>query len=254
MKHILVLNLTPENFCNLHSINIFRMLKRFLPLFSLLIVFKITPSFSQAVYQPNFGLKSHETLDLKKIVTEKDQTIIYLTIENRIQGGNFCAGKNIFIIYPDGKRSRLKSSSGIPVCPDTYKFKTIGEKLDFTLSFSGLKKDTKWIDLVEECDANCFSIYGITVDSVMNKKIDETYFKAKNATPTEGMKYFSDLLNETDKLNLGSEGMLYINIIKLAREAGNEVQAKEWYQKFQLSDAPRLPQYLKYLNDQSVKY
>jgi hypothetical protein len=220
----------------------------------LLLLVTSVLSFSQTLNEPNFGLKSHETLDLKEIVTEKDLTIMFLSIENRIQGGNFCAGKNIFIIYPDGKRSRLKSSSGIPVCPDTYKFKTIGEKLDFTLSFSGLKKDTKWIDLVEECDANCFSIYGITVDSVMNKKIDETYFKAKNATPTEGMKYFSDLLNETDKLNLGSEGMLYINIIKLAREAGNEVQAKEWYQKFQLSDAPRLPQYLKYLNDQSVKY
>lgn len=222
-------------------------------IFIILNSFPIT-GYSQTFHKPNFGLKSHETLEINKIESTPAATTLFMSIENRIEGGNFCADKNIYIIYPDGKRSKLNFSSGIPVCPDSYKFKAAGEKLDFTLSFPPVREGVRWIDLVEECDAHCFSIYGITLDTTLNKKIDEAYIKANNAKPLEGIKYFSDILDETDKMNLGSEGMLYINIIRLAREAGDDLQAKRWYERFKLSDAPRLTQYLKYLNDQGIKY
>ncbi len=211
-------------------------------------------SLAQAVLQPNYGLKSHETLSVSRIVTDDQKTVFYMTIENRIAGGKFCADRNIYIIYPDGKRSRMTSSLGIPACPDVYEFKTIGEKLDFMLEFPPLRPGTKWIDLIEDCSNNCFSVSGITLDSTLNREIDNAYSASSKAKPADAIKYFKAILDKTDKENLGSEGMLYLNIITLSRESGDEPATKAWYRKLLSSGAPRLSQYVKYLNDQGIKY
>lgn len=221
---------------------------------SLILMLLSLKSFTQVILQPNFGLKSHETLSIKKIETEARNTVFYMTIENRITGGNFCADRNIYIIFPDGSRSRLTSSSGIPVCPDKYEFKAPGEKLDFTLTFPAVRQGTKWIDLIEDCSDNCFSICGITLDSALNRKIDEAYMRSGKVSAREGIKYFKTILDETGRENLGSEGMLFINIITLSKEAGDESLTKEWYKKLLASGCPRLSQYVKYLNDKGIKY
>jgi hypothetical protein len=177
-----------------------------------------------------------------------------MTIENRIAGGNFCADRNIYVIYPDGKKSKLINSSGIPVCPDTYNFKSIGEKLDFKLEFAAIKSGTKWVDIIEDCNENCFSICGVTLDTTLNREIDEAYAKAASLKANDAIKYFKAVLDKTGRENLGSEGMLYLNIISLSKEAGDESGAKEWYRKLQSSGCPRLSQYVKYLNDKGFKY
>jgi hypothetical protein len=208
----------------------------------------------QTLINPNYSLKSHETLEIVKIEEGTKAAIFYLSIENKIAGGTFCADKNIYIIYPDGKRSKLISSSGIPVCPDTYKFNTPGERLDFVLVFPPLKQGTGWIDLVEDCSDNCFSFYGITLNSGLNRRIDDAFALAENGEEAKVLNIFISIAEGIDKNNNGIEGLLYINIIKLAREIGDEVKAEEWYNKFKLSDAPRLSQYIKFLNDQGIKY
>jgi len=71
------------------------------------------PLLSQSFSQPNIGLKSHETLDITKAEVKPEATVFYLGIENRIDGGNFCADRNIFIITPDGEKIKMESSSGI---------------------------------------------------------------------------------------------------------------------------------------------
>jgi len=80
--------------------------------------------FPQTVLRPNFALKSHETLEITKVEMSPEKTTIYFSIENRIEGGSFCADKNIFLIYPDGSRMKLTKANGIPVCPENYYFKT----------------------------------------------------------------------------------------------------------------------------------
>ena len=55
-------------------------------------------SFSQTFLLPNAALKSHETLDIMKIVISEEKTQIFLKVENRIAGGNFCADKNIYLV------------------------------------------------------------------------------------------------------------------------------------------------------------
>ncbi len=209
---------------------------------------------SQSVASPNYGLKSHETLVINRIAAASESTTVYLTIENRIEGGTFCADRNIYIIHPDGSRVKLISSGGIPVCPESHKFTSIGEKLDFTLTFPPLKKNTDWFDLIEDCGENCFYFYGITLDSDLNKRIDELFRFAESGESLKALDGFTELLRETDSRNNGIEGLLYVNIIKLAGEAGNSDQAAEFYKKLRSSAAPGLKHYMQYLSDQGIKY
>ena len=209
---------------------------------------------AQMVTDPNYSLKSHETLIIKKVELKPDATVFHMSIENRISGGTFCADKNIYILYPDGKKGRLVSSSGIPVCPDAYKFRTPGEKLEFILTFPPLKAGTLWLDLIEDCNDNCFSFYGILLDNALNERINETFALADKKELSKALNAFTAILENLDKPYSGIEGLLYINIIKLAIETGDDRKAQEMYSKLRLSDAPRLSAYLKFLNEQGIKY
>jgi len=229
------------------------MKKRLINLFGLSLLISVS-GYSQTVIKPNYGLKSHETLEIKKIECDSESTSVFLSIENKIQGGAFCADKNIYILYPDGTKSRLLSSNGIPVCPESYKFKTIGEKLDFILVFPPLKAGTEWIDLVEDCDENCFSFYGITLDNDLNSKINDSFGLAEGGETSKALIGFIDLIGTIDNKNTGIEGLIYISIIKIADEAGSEEVASEWTERMRSSGAPRLQLYIRNLESQGIKY
>lgn len=62
---------------------------------------------SQTFINPNYSLKSHATLNIIKIEAGSEATIFYMSIENKIEGGAFCADKNIYVIYPDEEKSKL---------------------------------------------------------------------------------------------------------------------------------------------------
>jgi len=214
----------------------------------------IPASFSQTFVKPNSGLKSHMTMEITRVITTSQKTVISLSVENRIVGGYFCADKNIFIIYPDGIRSRLSSSKGIPNCPETYKFKAIGEKLEFELTFPSLKQGTQWIDLIEDCSDNCFSFYGVCLNSDLNKKIDEASVQAETGEPAKALMSFIKIAEEIGKNNSGIEGLIYSNIIYLANKTNNIPKANEWYNKLKSSDIPRSVLYIKHLNSEGIIY
>jgi hypothetical protein len=209
---------------------------------------------SQTFNQPNYALKSHETMTIKKIEAGTEKTSIYLSVENRITGGQFCADKNIFIIYPDGTRSKLTSAAGIPACPDVYNFKSIGEKLDFVLTFLPLKNDIKWIDLIEDCSDNCFSFYSICLDDAINKQIDEASVLAENQESARALMSFIKIANTGNLKKSAIEGLIYMNIIQLSKETGNTLKAAEWYNKLKSSGIPHSDLYIKNLNLQGLKY
>ncbi|MDX9725542.1 MAG: hypothetical protein RBT38_04070 [Bacteroidales bacterium] len=209
---------------------------------------------AQTIVSPNYSLKSHETLRIIKVEIRPEAVFFHMSIENRIEGGSFCADKNISLIYSDGKKSRLVSSSGIPVCPDTYKFRFPGEKLDFILTFPALREGAKWVDLVEECDDNCFSFYGVSLDAELNERIDAAFGLAENEQVTLALASFISIAQEVEGGNTGTEGLLYINIIRLAAGSGDHKRAEEWYRKLRLSGIPRLSTYIKFLNDQGIRY
>jgi hypothetical protein len=222
--------------------------------FAALFIVIRTVTFSQTIIAPNSAMKSHETLDITKIVMSEDKTTIYLKVENRITGGAFCADKNIYLVYPDGTRDHLVSSNGIPVCPDSYKFKEIGEKLDFVLVFPAVRKGVHSVNLLEECSDNCFSFYGIILDASLNKKIDEAFSYAENDEPAKALVDFTKMAEETSDKTRGVDGLFYLNIIQLSRMTGNNVKAAEWYKKLETSTLPDKALYLKHLNSIGIKY
>lgn len=228
-------------------------IKRFVLIVWFIVIY-LTNSHCQTIYKPNIALKSHETLELTKVEMNSKAATVFLSVENRITGGYFCADKNIFLIYPDGTRSRLTSSKGIPVCPETYKFKTIGEKLYFELTFPGFKQDLRWVDLVEDCSDNCISLFGICLDNDLNKKIDAASVLAEKKEPAQALISFIKIADIIDNRDSGIEGMIYVNIIMLAKETGNELKAAEWYKKLKSSAIPRCDSYIKHLNSQGIIY
>jgi hypothetical protein len=219
-----------------------------------LLVICITSIHSQSIEKPNYALKSPETIEILKVETSSLRTVIYLNVENKITGGYFCADKNIFILCPDGTRNNLISSKGIPVCPDTYKFKTIGEKLEFELTFPPLKKDPLWIDLIENCSDNCFSFYGICLDKELNKKIDDASVLVEKKESIKALENFIKIAGSDESKNSGIEGLLYLNIIGIAKETGNESKAGEWYGKLKASSIQRKEAYIKNLNSRGIIY
>ncbi len=225
------------------------------PTIFIFLNFLIQTGYSQIFLKPNYALKSHETLEILKVDVTSISTLIWLSVENRRnEGGNFCADKNIYLIYPDGSRMNLIKANNIPVCPDTYNFKSVGEKLQFTLEFPPLKPGTKWIDIIEDCSSNCFWFYGVTLDNELNSRLDEAFALASKGTPAGNIILFKNILDDIDSQNLGIEGLLYINIVNATLEDADNVNTIVWYKRMASSHAPRLNQYIKYLNDRGIKY
>ena len=108
-----------------------------------------------------------------------------------------------------------------------------------------MKLGTEWIDLIEECSENCFSFYGITLDGNLNKKIDDAFVLAENDEPAKALISFINIAEATDSKNLGIEGLLYISIIKLSKETGNTVKARNGTKDFKSTGAPRLEIYVR---------
>ena len=228
-------------------------MKKYFP-FILLLTSHVLCGFSQTLLQPNYALKSHETLIISKIDISPGKTVVYLSIENRIKEGNFCADKDIFIIYPDGTRIRLIQANGIPVCPEVYKFKSIGEKIDFTLTFPSLKSGAEWIDLVEECSSNCFSFFGVTLDTGLNRKIDEAYTLAEQGETGKAVSAYMKIIENNTGRNCGIDGALYTDLITLLHKSGDTLTAKKWYERMLNSNTQRLDQYIKNLNSAGIKF
>ncbi len=225
-----------------------------IPISLVLMMTLIPAGFSQTINNPNYALKSPETLEILKIELTPEKTLFYLSVENRITEGNFCADRNIYLLDEEGKKYELKSSAGIPVCPESYRFKSIGEKLQFTLEFPRLRAGTRWIDLIEDCNSNCFWFYGVTLDNDLNKKLDEAFELASKGKPADNLMIFKTILDSIDNQNVGIKGLLFINIINAALEDGDKENAIFWYKRLSTSNAPRKTHYINYLNNKGIKF
>ena len=208
---------------------------------------------SQTVTKPNYGLKSHETLEIKSVEITRDKTVVNFSIENKIENGSFCADRNIYITDPSGNRIRLIKATGIPVCPKNYQFKTPGEKLDFSLAFPPLQGEPGCIDIKEECSDKCFSFYGVVLDEYVNSRLDEGFSMVERGELVKALDTFIKYAGSS-VVNNGVRALVYYNIVKLAGETGNTVKAAEWYKKLNSSAVKGGKNYIKQLNLQGIKY
>ena len=207
----------------------------------------------QIVEKPNHSLKSHETLEIRKVENTEKELTVYLTIENRINSGTFCADRNIYLIDPAGTRIKLQKATGIPVCPQSYEFKFIGEKLSFTLTFPPLNGEPAYVNLKEECSENCFSFYGVVMDEYINSRLDEAFSMAERGESDKAMNRFISMAEESGKIK-EIRALLYFNIVKLATETGNTVKAGDWYKKLNSPGVQGGGIYIEQLNLQGIRY
>lgn len=210
-------------------------------------------AYSQTIAKPNYGMKSHETLEIKSVEITRDRTVVNFSIVNKIENGSFCADRNIYITDPAGTRIKLLKATGIPVCPKSYQFKTPGEKLDFSLTFPPLTGEPGCIDIKEECSDNCFSFYGVVLDEYVNSRLDEGFSFAERGESQKALNTFIKYASG-NVINNGVRALVYYNIVKLAGETGDSVKAGEWYKKLNSSAVKGGKNYIKQLNLQGIKY
>lgn len=188
---------------------------------------------SQNIQNPNFANASHPMF-VDQISVTDNNLIIKITIENKIHGGNFCADKNIFIqdAISNLKLPLLKSLN-IPTCPQTYNFKWIGEKLTFRLYFLKPSSEIKYLNIIEDCDENCFTIFGLILDPKMNKSIDQAFalFDEKNYNSSK-----ETLIEVIEKYPDYPYGNLYLNLIQILLMQNKDEEAKTYYQIISNSD------------------
>ena len=94
----------------------------------------------------------------------------------------------------------------------------------------------------------------LCLDNDLNKKIDDASSLAENNEPAKALISFINIADTIEGKNSGIEGLIYINIIKLAKETGNTAKASEWYSKLKMSGIPRGGAYIKHLNSQGIIY
>jgi len=203
--------------------------------------------YSQIIDHPNYGLKSHETLDIESVVLTAYSTTVFMVVENRSLDGTFCADKNIYLLLPDGKRIKIRETEGIPRCPETYVFQRFGERLYFSLSFPPLPEGIEWFDLVEDCSDACFSFQPVILDAVLNQKIDHAYAMADAGDLAEARNEFEALLTDFAGKNCSYGGAVYWNLVTLSKKLGDEATSKEWMEALVNSDTPLKEKYIESL-------
>lgn len=210
--------------------------------------------FSQVYDLPATGLKSHPTMELERIELKPGKTVIYLSVENRRSGGTFCVDRNTSVRLPDGSVMKLEKASGIPHCPDVYKFKKQGEVLDFSLEFPSMTPGAGWIDLIEECSDNCFSFYGILLNDSFSKAIDNAMSYVDKGQVDSAIGMYQNLIRQAGEEEKGILGSLYADLITLLISKGYTANAADWYRKLTVSDIPLKELYLQNLNFRGIKY
>ncbi len=182
---------------------------------------------AQSIFEPNYALKNPMTLEIVNIELKDDVSLLNLSIENLAEGGYYCIDPLTYITTDKGEKLQLSDLSGLPLCPEVYKFSRVGEIKYITMRFPPVSKDTKWLDIIEECSDNCFAIYGLCLDIKLNTEINIAFRDIENGRMDAAISKFEEIkVSLKDKGNpiLGS---VYINLISLYEEAGKEEKAIE---------------------------
>ena len=182
----------------------------------------------QSVNKPNFFLTSHETLTILSITNTHSGSVVKAELINYIDGGTFCIDKGTRITTADGKPLKLRSVTGLPQCPEVYRFASFGEKIFFTMNFDPIPEDTKWINIIEGCDDNCVTIYGLVLNEKLNMAIDEAYNLLEEGKTEMGVKLFEEILGGLKGSNHMYEAAIYSTLIELMTKEG-EAERKKYY-------------------------
>ncbi len=193
---------------------------------------------AQTIVKPNFAVGSHP-VTVDKISRTDSAFVIQITLENKLPNGYFCAGKDIVLKdITTGKLFKMKYSKGIPVCPDVYHFKWIGEKLTFSFYFPVVDTAVHFVNLVENCKENCLVINGLILDSTMNALVNQGFDAYTHENLSLALESFQLAI---DRFPDYPYGFLYGNVIRILLEEKKVKEAKN--QAVKLRDSQIIDKY-----------
>ncbi len=199
----------------------------------------------QEIMDPNYGLKTHSTLDLLEINRNDNSTIMHFRLLNLSTDGEFCVDDNTVIILPDGEELKLQSTRKIPTCPETHKFKSLNEVLNFTLSFPPIPKDVVSFDIFERCDEACFSFIAVVADKKVNEYLNIAHSYYERGRENESINLLQELLSKEEIVGTSLEGSIYNSIVAAYVSLGNLEEAKRWVNKLKISDTKYKEEFLR---------
>jgi len=197
-----------------------------------LLVFYPIIAQSQGIEKTNFAVCSHP-VTVDKVVRDSASLTLFITLENHLSNGYFCASGNIVLqdlIF--GTKAQLIRAEGVPVCPEMYHFKWSGEKLHFSLVFQAVDTSIHFVDLIELCDENCLVINGLFLDQSTNNLLNQGF----DAYTHNNLSLALHSFKEAIKLNPDYPyGFLYGNVIKILLDQNNKKEAENWAWKLRTS-------------------
>ncbi len=203
--------------------------------------------YPQETVRPNFGLKNPETIDVIRVRVTDEKTVVDMSILNMASGGYFCIDKNTYLECGNGKKLLLRNVTGLPLCPEEYKFSSIGEKVYFSLEFDRIPPETEWFDIIEYCGENCFSILGINLDETVNGKINAAFKALDRMDPEEAIKIFTGILPALKESGNGLTGSVYLNLVELLAANKRDDDLNELISDFRNSSVPHKDKYTEIL-------
>jgi hypothetical protein len=200
--------------------------------------------YAQEVVRPNYGLKNPETIEVIRIRITDEQTLIDMSIQNRVREGYFCIDENTFIECAGGESLKLEKVSGLPLCPDIYEFTSVGEKVYFTLAFGKLPENTPWFDIIEYCSSNCFSVIALNIDEEINERINAAFSAMDRLEPGDAIEIFMKILPDLQASGHGLTGSVYLNLVELLAANKMEDELNKLLTEFRASPMPHKERYL----------
>ncbi len=197
-------------------------------LFLVLLAFGFGETEAQSLVKPNFAASSHP-VTIDRVLKTDTSFVVQITLENKLPNGYFCAGKEIVLkdIVSD-KKIQMNHAEGVPVCPEVYHFKWVGEKLQFSLYFPVVDTTVRYADIIEVCNENCLVINGLILDQKLNLLIDRGYDAYTHENLSLALESFQAAINHYPDYPYG---FMYGNVIRILLEEKNVKEAKQWAQK-----------------------
>ncbi len=191
---------------------------------------------AQVYDKPSFSLNSHPTLELLSIEKWEDQTVVHVRIRNERISGSFCMDRESYLVHSLGKEEwKMISLEGIPACPDQYRFKSVGEVLDFSLVFPAIPDDIKYLDLLERCEDACVSVKYILLDEEMNTRINEGFNLYELGRLSASLQVFEDIMEAGYDDYSPVFGTLYLYMMSIHYQLGQSKEARQVYNALKAS-------------------
>jgi hypothetical protein len=163
--------------------------------------------------------------------------VLNLTLKNERYGGTFCIDSSTVLRNSlDGKEFGLISMEGIPACPDTYRFKSIGESISLSLTFPPVPDEVKYIDLIEQCEENCISIKYILLDEELNSRLGEGIQLYELGRPEASLRVFEDILDTSYDGKSPVFGTVYLYLVAIHYELGSAKDARRVFGELRESE------------------